>query len=149
MGVGGKHRVGVERGEKLLRRSGHGVVLRLEVVKNLGAKGLQGLARKGLEAPGQAMVKNHIQGNGHEAPKGRGRQGLKSPESRIAIGDAVDIAMERKAPSKARAMGAREGPGKEVSKKGAKAEVRVRPRQYQVGQGVQAAPWGGSSGCSM
>lgn len=57
--------------------------------------------------------------------------------------------MERKAPGKARGMGAGEGPGKEIPKKGAKAEIRIWPRQYQVGQGVQGAPWGGSSGCSM
>lgn len=149
MGVGGKHRVGIERREKLLRGGGHGVALRLEIVQGLGAEGLQGLARKGLEAPGQAMVKNHIQGNGHEAPKGRGGQVLQASEGGVAIGDAVYVAMERKAPGEPWGMGPRKGTGKKVPEKGAKAEVRVRPRQYQVGQGVQAAPWGGSSGCSM
>ena len=57
--------------------------------------------------------------------------------------------MEREAPSETRSMGARERAGKKVSKEGAKAEVLIGPRQYQVGQGVQAVPWGGSSGCSM
>ena len=149
MGVGGKHRVGVECREELLGRGGHGVVLRLEISQGPGAKGLQGLTGKGLEAPGEAMVKNHIQGNGHQSPKGLGRQDLQGPKSRITVGDAVDIAMERKAPGKAGGMGAGKGSGKEVSKKGAEAEVLIWPRQYQVGQGVQAAPWGGSSGCSM
>jgi hypothetical protein len=57
--------------------------------------------------------------------------------------------MERKAPGEARGMGAGEGAGKEVAKKGTEAEILIWPRQYQVGQGVQAVPWGGSSGCSM
>ena len=95
MGVGGKHRVGVECREELLGRGGHGVVLRLEISQGPGAKGLQGLTGKGLEAPGEAMVKNHIQGNGHQSPKGLGRQDLQGPNSRITVGDAVDIAMER------------------------------------------------------
>lgn len=59
------------------------------------------------------------------------------------------MAMERKALGEPWGMRAGEGTGKEIPEKGAEAEVRVRPRQYQVGQGVQAAPWGGSSGCSM
>ena len=141
--------MGVQRSEKLLRRGGHGLALRLEIVQGRGTKGLEGLAGEGLEAPGEAMVEDYVQGNGHEAPKGRGGQVLQGSESRITVGDAIDIAMERKAPGKARGMGAGEGPGKEVSKKGAKAEVLIWPRQHQVGQGVQAAPWGGSSGCSM
>ena len=57
--------------------------------------------------------------------------------------------MEREAPSEARSMGTGEGAWKKVSKEGTKAEVLIGPRQYQVGQGVQAVPWGGSSGCSM
>jgi hypothetical protein len=57
--------------------------------------------------------------------------------------------MERKAPGEARGMGAGERAGKEVTKKGTEAEILVWPRQYQVGQGVQAVPWGGSSGCPM
>jgi hypothetical protein len=38
------------------------------------------------------------------------------------------MAMERKTPGEARGMGAREGTGKEVAKKGAKAELLIWPR---------------------
>jgi hypothetical protein len=52
--------MGVEDREKLLRRSGHGVALRLEIAEGLGAKGLQGVTGEGLKAPSETVVKNHI-----------------------------------------------------------------------------------------
>ena len=77
------------------------------------------MTRERLKAPGQAMVKDHVQGDRHEPTKGWGRQVLQGPEGGFAIGDAIDIAMEGKAPGKARWMGAGKGSGKKIPKKGA------------------------------